>query len=53
MLFEDIFPRVVRFLDGSLASRIFRVGTDEESIVSGGGEVRLIADMVSVSGEMR
>lgn len=46
------FPRAVRFLDGSLESRIFRVGVDSESIASVGGEERLVADMVSVSGEL-
>lgn len=46
VVFGDVFPRVVRFLEGSLASRIFRVGVGSVSIASVGGEVRLVADMV-------
>lgn len=49
-MFGDALPRAVRFLDGSLVSRIFRVGAASASIASVGREESL-ADMVNVSGE--
>lgn len=47
VVFGEVLPRAVRFLEGSLASRIFRVAVDSVSIASVGGEERLVADILN------